>query len=315
MKHVARLARFLHCTGRGQQGVTVVEVLVAGIVVVVGLIFIAQFFTSTASRVLASDTRSLMSQLATQEVETIRAMDYSDVGTVGGDPAGLLAAESTKTVTDPNSGGVRTFKIQRQVTYFTDPSYSGPYPANYRRATIIVSSVDNSTLKAITMSTNVAGGALGGTLDITVHNVAGVGVPNVPLVITDTVLSPNVLINASSIRTDSDGHLQVPGLTPDANYYVRADLTGYNSAATKTAQVVAKGTTTPVSFTMDRLATMVIHLTDPNGVALSGVSLTVTGVQLISPWTFSLQSLPTPTVTPRCRTSCTRLRCSPTGFN
>ena len=83
-------------------------------------------------RVLASDTRSLMAQMATEEIETIRGLQYQDVGTVGGHPAGQLAAVETVTVEG------RNFQIQRDVTYFEDASYSGPYPANYRRVTITV---------------------------------------------------------------------------------------------------------------------------------------------------------------------------------
>jgi hypothetical protein len=114
------------------------EVLVAGVVLVVGLVFIAQFFTSTALRILSSDTRSLMTQIASQEIETIRGLQYADVGTVGGQPSGQLQPVDTKTLQG------RQFQIERDVTYFTDSSYSGPYPANYRRVTIKVSEVGNS---------------------------------------------------------------------------------------------------------------------------------------------------------------------------
>ena len=73
----------------GENGFTVIEVLVAGVVMVVGLVFIAQLFTSSAMRILTSDTRSLMYQVATQQIETIRGMQYQDVGTVGGQPAAV----------------------------------------------------------------------------------------------------------------------------------------------------------------------------------------------------------------------------------
>ncbi len=201
-------------------GFTVVEVLVAGMVLVVGLIFIAHFFTGTAMRVLASDTRSLMAQMATQEIETIRGLQYQDIGTVGGQPPGQLAAAETKVVEG------RTFQIVREVTYIEDSSYSGPYPANYRRVTVSVAQVDNSALAPVVMTTNIAGGAKGGTLDITVTDLSGAGIPGAHLTITNDVLVPHVLINASAIRTDDSGHLEVPGLTVDPNggYFVSASL-------------------------------------------------------------------------------------------
>jgi hypothetical protein len=270
--------------GRAQLGFSLVEVLVAGVVLVIGLIFIAQFFTSTAARILTSDTRSLMAQIATQQIETVRGLQYDDVGTVGGHPPGQLQPSENITVEG------RTFRIQRSVTYYQDPSYSGPYPANYRRVTVKVSQIGNTVLAPVVMSTNVAGGTKGGTLDVTVTDVAGTGIPGVQLTISDSTLSPTVLLNAPSICTDDSGHLQVPGLTADTDggYFVSADLDGYNSAAVKQALVVNNGTPyTVVQLIIDKLATMNLHLTDQNGTPLSGVALNVTGYLSVSPWTFN----------------------------
>ncbi len=223
----ARVGRRMRARSTQDSGFTIMEVLVAGMVLVVGLIFIAHFFTSTAMRVLASDTRSLMAQIATEEIETIRGLQYQDIGTVGGSPAGQLAAVETVTVED------RQFQIQRDITYYVDDSYSGPAAANYRRVTVTVTPLGTSGMGPVVMSTNVAGGAKGGTLDITVTDLTGQGLDSVPLVVSDDLLSPHVLYNAPSIRTDSSGHLQLPGLTPDPNggYYVSASKIGYNPAA------------------------------------------------------------------------------------
>ena len=284
-----RISRKLRCKrgltlrARAQQGFSLVEVLVAGIVLVVGLVFIAQFFTSTAMRVLASDTRSLMAQMANQEIETIRGLQYQDIGTVGGQPSGQLQPVETMTVEG------RQFEVRRDITYYEDPSYTGPYPANYRRVTITVAPIGDTSFAPVVMSTNVAGGAKGGTLDITVTDLAGDGLPNVRLAITDNLLAPNVSINAPSIHTDSSGHLQIPGLTPDPNggYFVGATLAGYNHAALQSGVVVANGTSTVVQLIMDRLATMNIHLTDQLGNPLPGVALKVTGYMSVDPWDFS----------------------------
>ena len=265
-------------------GFTLFEVLVAGLVMVVGLIFIAQLFASSAGRIFESDTRSLMHQTATQEIETIRALQYQDVGTVGGQPPGALIPVETKTIEG------RSFRIVREVSYIQDSSYSGPFPANYRRATVKVSLATGSALGPVEMSTNVAGGALGGTLDITVSDLSGAGVPGAQLTITDNVLIPNVLINASAIRTDSEGKLMVPGLTPDpgGGYDVQATKSGYNNAALKQKVVVVNGTPfTVVQLIIDQVATMRIHVTSQSGVPQAGVALNVTGYKSVSPWTFT----------------------------
>jgi hypothetical protein len=267
-----------------EDGFTIFEVLVAGLVLVVGLIFIAQFFLSASMRILESDTRSLMHQVATEEIERIRAMQYQDVGTVGGQPAGAIVPVQTKVLAG------RSFRIVREVTYIQDPSYAGAYPANYRRATITVSLSAGSGLAPLEMSTNVAGGALGGTLDITVSDLSGTPVPDVQLSIIDNVLSPHVLINSSAIRTGTDGKIMVPGLTPDSGggYNVQATKSGYNPAELKQTVVVVKGTPfTVVQLIVDRVATMNLHVTDPLGVPRPGVLLTITGYKSVSPFTFT----------------------------
>jgi hypothetical protein len=140
------------------------------------------------------------------------------------------------------------------------------------------------------MTTNIAGGAKGGTLDITVTDLTGEGIPGAHLTISDNLLTPNVLINAPAIHTDDTGHLQVPGLTvdPSGGYFVSASLSGYNSAALENGVVVANGTPfTVVQLIMDRLATMNIHVTDQNGNALPGIALKVTGYLSVSPWAFN----------------------------
>jgi hypothetical protein len=279
-----RVARRLFREPSSERGFTIFEVLIAGLVLVVGLMFMAQFFASASTRILESDTRSLMHQVATQEIETIRSMQYQDVGTVGGQPAGAIVPLVTAVLQG------RTFQISREVTYIQDPSYSGPYPASYRRATITVSLTSSSSIDPVQMTTNVAGGALGGTLDVTVSDVSGAPVSGAQLTITDNVLTPHVLINSSAVRTGTDGKIMVPGLTPDSGggYNVQASKTGYNTAVLKQNVVVVKGLPfTVVQLIIDRVATMHLHVTDVNGVARAGVSLTVTGYTSVSPFTFS----------------------------
>ena len=263
-------------------GFSLVEVLVAGMVLVVGLVFIAHFFTATALRVLASDTRSMMAQIATEEIETIRGLQYQDVGTVGGNPAGQLEAEETVT----RDG--RTFEIRREITFLTDGSYEGPFPGNYRRVTVSVVPLNTSGMDPVVMSTNVAGGAKGGTLDITVTDLSGEPIEGAHLVVWDDLLDPNVLYNNSSIRTDDSGHLQLPGLPEDdeAGYFVSATYGDYNPAALQNGLVLETGVTTVVQLIMDRLATMNIHLTDQFGAPLANVPLRITGYMSVSPWDY-----------------------------
>ncbi len=274
MQSAIRRSRVLTRSTGDSAGFTLLEVLVAGFVLVVGLIFIAQFFASAIGSVSDSETRSLIHQVASQEIEKARALDYADVGTVDGHPAGMLVASETVTVE-----GV-SLLITREVIFVEDPSYSGPYPANYRRVTIRVQVDGDTRLGPVELATLVAGGAAGGSLDITVVDSRGEPVPDALITVRNDHLVPNVLINSSAIRTDSSGHLLIPGLTPDAttSYYVEVNKAGYNSDWTDPMVVVNEGLPyTVVQFTIDQVSTLNVHVVDETGAAVPGASMTVTG--------------------------------------
>ncbi len=258
---------------KSQAGFSLVEVLVGGVVLVVGLIMMSQFFASAAGRVMESDVRSVLHQVATQDLEKIRGLDYNDVGTTDGHPQGVLAADEDRTI------GNLTVHIHREVIFWTDSSYAGPYPANYRRVTVSVSAANHDELAPVEVTSNVAGGVPGGTLDITVTDSSGHPVPDAQIVITNTHLVPNVNINSAALRTDSDGKMMVPGLTPDdtPNYVVTVSKPGYNSASSDPAVVVDGLPYTVVQLIIDRLSTMVVQVVDTNGVSVTGLNLTAVG--------------------------------------
>ena len=279
--------------GAREDGFALVEVLVAALVLFIGIFAMAQFISSASFRVRDSEDRLVLQQTANREIEKIRALPYDQVGTVGGNPAGGLLDDTTTAVE-----GV-SVRVQTEVMYIEDPAYAAqpanqrPFPANYRRATVIVTAVGNNRIDPVQVSTNVAGGAQGGTLDITATDVAGNPVEDVLLVITNTHLSPNVNIDSDAIRTDYLGKMLVPGLTPDntANYSVRGNKTGCNSYQINPMVLVNEGIPyTQVSVIVDLLDTINIHLVNDAtpAVPLSGVQLRVTGPLWIPPWTQTL---------------------------
>jgi hypothetical protein len=264
-----RLAPF-----RLDRGFTMIEVLVAGFVLVVGLVLMAQFFASAAGRVLDSDIRSVLHQVAAKDIESIRGLPYEDVGTTTGHPQGTLQADEDRTVQNVQ------VHIHRDIIYWTDPSYTGPYPANYRRVIVTVSAAGQSRLGPIEMTTNVAGGVPGGTLDVTVTNLRGDPVPNALIVITNDNLVPHVNINSAALRTDSTGHMIIPGLTPDLtpNYVVSVSKAGYNTDFTDPAVVVKDGLPyTVVQLTIDLLATLRVRVVDSGGAPVAGLNLSIIG--------------------------------------
>lgn len=268
-RFVGRMTRRL----RGEKGFSLIEVLIGGVVLAVGLVMITQFFASAASRVLVSDVRSVMSQVANQQLEAIRSMDYEDVGVAGGWPAGTLVPDETITVSNVD------LEITRQVTTWTDSSYSGPQLFNYRRVTITVTAVDHPELSPVVLTTNVAGGQDGGTLDITVTDVAGNPVEDAQLTITNTHLIPNINISSLDTRTDANGRLVLPGLPPDATaaYVVTATKSGYSTASSSPSVLVSGTPYTVIHLTIDQLSNLTVSVVDGGGHAVTGLNLTITG--------------------------------------
>ncbi|MHB1414942.1 MAG: carboxypeptidase regulatory-like domain-containing protein [Chloroflexota bacterium] len=249
--------------------------LIAGFVLVVGLIFIAQFFASAMGRTMDSETRSLLHQVATEELENIRALPYEDVGTVGGNPPGTLVPREERMVDG------MTLEIVREVVYIQDTSYSGPYPANYRRLTITVGVLGDDRLDPVELTSNMAGGAAGGALDVIVTDTQGNPVPDARVAVQNSHLAPNVLVDSSAIRTNSQGHILIPGLRPDstAAYVVTASKTGYNSDSTDPAVVVQDGVPyTYVQLIIDLLSSLNIHVVDgASGLGVPNLTLSVSG--------------------------------------
>jgi hypothetical protein len=259
---------------KSERAFTVVEVLVASMVLIVGLVMSAQFFASAASRVMGSDIRTVLAQVANEELETIRGMPYEDVGTTDGPVEnGTLVPDEDRVLQN------MTVHVHREVVYVIDPSGTGA-GADYRRVTIRVSAVGQGSVQPVEVVSNVAGGVSGGTLDVTVTDKRGNPVPNANIAITNTHLVPSVNMHSAAMKTNSLGRLIVPGLRPDSttSYVVTASKTGCNTDYTDPAMVVVEGLPYGVvSLKIDQLATMVVKVVDYNGNPVAGLNVRVRG--------------------------------------
>jgi prepilin-type N-terminal cleavage/methylation domain-containing protein len=279
---VLHMSRLLARLGRVRSscGFTLVELMVAALVLLVGLVGASQFFASQVARVLESDIRSVVEQVATSEMENIRAMPYSDVGTTIGNPHGVLAPMEIR------EADVTRVMIEREVKYYTDASYGtgGPYPANYRRVTVSVTAVDVNGdplrgIDKVQLVSNIAGGATGGTILVKVVDSQGAAVQGARFTIVNPVTGVN--ITSSEYQTDELGSMLVPGLPVDAdgNYVVEAWKAGY-SRDSKTGLALLEATLQEVVLTIDKVCTMRIQAIDQTtGVPVANVSFSIIGQQ------------------------------------
>src|SRR6185312_10496840 len=127
----------------GERGLSMVEVVIALVLLeIVGASMVTLLTSATAANRIARH-QTVAQQAALSQIEAIRAMDYSDVGIVAGNPAGCLGV-TTPTSACPNSsyppatasisnGGLLA-TLTTQVSYVNDPgplSYTSY--ANYKK--------------------------------------------------------------------------------------------------------------------------------------------------------------------------------------
>jgi prepilin-type N-terminal cleavage/methylation domain-containing protein len=124
----------------GQDGFSVIEVMVGlGIFAVLAIGFASTMATSLTAQV-HSRLRTTANQLATQQVEQARALAYDDVGTVNGNPIGLLPATNDVVV------GTTTYRVQTDVQLVADrvPTAFTTY-ADYKRLVVTVTRPGSTT--------------------------------------------------------------------------------------------------------------------------------------------------------------------------
>jgi prepilin-type N-terminal cleavage/methylation domain-containing protein len=131
-----------------QHGFTMVELVIAlTLLLLVALSFVPMFvYISEGSQ--NNRARLIALKLASSKIEEIRALPYDKIGTVGGDPAGVIPQEETKTIDNIN------FTIKTNIWWVDDPSdndASGhdPLPYDYKRVKVAVESPSMFTGKVV----------------------------------------------------------------------------------------------------------------------------------------------------------------------
>jgi prepilin-type N-terminal cleavage/methylation domain-containing protein len=122
-----------------QHGFTMVELVIAlTLLLLVALSFVPMFvYISEGSQ--NNRARLIALKLASSKIEEIRALPYDKIGTVGGDPAGVIPQEETKTIDNIN------FTIKTNIWWVDDPydndaSGYDALPYDYKRVEVTVKS-------------------------------------------------------------------------------------------------------------------------------------------------------------------------------
>lgn len=95
-------------------GFTIVELMVALVVLAVGLLPLFGMFGQGMSGIHRGGVTTIANQLAQEEIESVRMLTYGNIGIVGGNPSGTIQSSSTVV-----KSGV-TFIVARSVTWVDD---------------------------------------------------------------------------------------------------------------------------------------------------------------------------------------------------
>jgi hypothetical protein len=217
------------------RGMSLIDVVVGTALILI--VFLALFGLMQASLRISTliKNESTATTIANNQMEYIRSLPYTSVGTVGGIPAGTIPQNAT-TTEDGTAYGVRTF-----IDYYDDSADgTGANDTNgittdYKRIKVVVTYptatgktqqiVLNSTYAPLGLETT----AGGGTLKIIVVNAAGTPVTGATVQIVNASTSPAVNLTTFS---DSTGTVYLPGAATSTQYVVTVSKTGYSTAQT-----------------------------------------------------------------------------------
>lgn len=279
---------------RSNSGFSLVELIVSIAVFVVLTMAFVGVFSSLSTTVKINRQNTILSNIASQYLEAVRNMPFSQIGTIHGVPNGTLPDYVSPYTTKIE--GI-TYNIYYEVAWIDDPSDGTALagtdnaPADYKQVKMKVQNMSTGIITnyvTTVVPKGLEGNNTGGALLVKVFNSSGQPV-------SDATVNISGVSNAVSLslNTDSSGQVIQVGLPVGANFYhVVVTKTGYSSDQTYpiTAQnpnptkpdpTIALGTVTTVSFSIDALSNLTIKTLDSQCKPLNGIGVNVAGSKLI----------------------------------
>jgi prepilin-type N-terminal cleavage/methylation domain-containing protein len=279
-----------------ENGFTLIESLISiGIFVILAMIIYA---TTSAlireSRLYRENTT--LSGIADQYLEIAHNLPYSQVGTLNGNPHGVLpdlANAATTTLNDT------AYQMYYAVSYVDDPSDgtaildTDTAPNDYRQIKFYIKN-DTTGVVSSFLSTIAPKGlenlASGGALAIKVFDSLGIAVPYAAISITNTEITPKISLTRV---TDENGDWVEVGLPNSSNSYhvvvtkngdstdQTYPITSENPNPTKPDATILNGQVTQISFSIDKISNLTLNTVDQACVATSETNIGLRGDKLI----------------------------------
>jgi type II secretory pathway pseudopilin PulG len=274
---VTRLPRLFRL--REERGVTLLEMVVGMLLLGIVTTPLAGVMTASVKSHRGSQERTLAEQAASEQIEAIRALPYTSVGLVDGNPPGTIVASKPLT-----AAGISA-TVATKVSFVDDPTPTGFVTgADYKR---VVVTVTNASGKRLTQaetfvspsSRGAYGGINGSLVRVQVVDFAlNTAVANAPVALRTGPSAPR------NDLTDASGTVVFAGLTANpvsgANSYydVTTAPTGYVTLAddappSGVAHVqLAPGQTFNTALRIYKPATITVQLKTSTGAAYTGAA-------------------------------------------
>lgn len=138
---------------RHERGVTLVEMVVALLVLGVGVFGAVSLFSASSETANGARNRSVADEIVESELELMRSLPYADVGIATSDSSYRPAFDGQPTVTEGGANRVDAFSteersgiefgIRRDVTWATVDAPSGRIDKAYKLLTVTVQWLDH----------------------------------------------------------------------------------------------------------------------------------------------------------------------------
>jgi len=265
--------KMLPINSKKNHGQTLLEVLIALAIFSILAHALLTLVATTYSVNTFNRSRVAARQLAQEKIEAIRNMSYSNIGTTGGIPPGIIPPTEYVFL-----NGLK-YQIKTTVIYIDDVfdgvSPDDILPTDYKRASVEISweGLESSKNNPITMITDISPSGIeatvkGGTLSVYVFDANAHPVPQANVEIISSGTTP--IVNMT-IKTADDGRVILPGAPTckKACYQISVSKDGYSSERTYSTDEVAnpakpylsvlQGQISESSFSIDKLSKINVY--------------------------------------------------------
>lgn len=261
---------------RYSRGLSLIDVVVG--VALMLVLFMALFGvlkTSLEVSVLAKAKASAI-ELVNTQMEYMRGISYSSLGTIGGIPTGTIPQYATTTI-----DGI-PYQTHTYIEYYDDPADgiggadTNAVTTDYKVGKVSVTYTIHGLTRSVSVASNfvppgIESSTGGGTLSIRVLNAYGANIGDATVRIVNASTSPTIDFTTF---TDTTGLVLIGGAATSSEYQIYVTKAGDSSAQTyaRVGQnvnptpgylTVSKDLTTSSTFQIDQLASLIVASFSP----------------------------------------------------